>query len=651
MVLENEILSMFEWLLPSVDRMGALLVFALVVVGLIVVSLFLAYLRMAVLLGPAEGFYAVAKAIAKAVSDDFPNTSLRRIVAMARLAVQESLRRRVLVAFALFALIFLFAGWFLDPESDHPARLYLSFVLTATEMLFLILAVLLSAFSLPNDIKNKTIYTVITKPVRAGEIVLGRILGFSVIGTVLLVLMGLVSYGFVRRNLSHRHVILSQDVEQITNEDGETVGWKGETPLASDAIAGERAHRHEFSIGIDGLGQTDTTKDHYHAIEKVGEGEDAIYRVGSQQGALVAKVPVYGKLRFIDNTGREGQGISVGKEWPYRKYIEGGSLAAAVWTFDRFELDQFLPSDFTREERQVALTPPTQRTSDQQKLAEEREIDKRVVLPLEMTISVFRTYKGDIVSGILGAIIVKNPTTGLRSESIQFTAKEFATYAHNLPRKMKAVRADGTLFDCDLFEDLVDENGNVEIWIQCLEPSQYFGMAAPDVYMRAEDGVFFGNFIKAHISIWLLMVIVVCFGVTLSTFLSGSVTMFATLVVYIAGLFREFIMNVATGEQVGGGPLESLVRIITQKNVSIDLDINPVIDWLVPAIDKVFMALMWVAARVLPDFRGFNTSRFVADGFNINGNLMAQQCLTAMVFVLVLSVFGYFFLKSREVAG
>ncbi len=616
MVLEKEILSMFEWLLPSVDRMGALLVFALVVVGLIVVSLFLAYLRMAVLLGPAEGFYAVAKAIAKAVSDDFPNTSLRRIVAMARLAVQESLRRRVLVAFALFALIFLFAGWFLDPESDHPARLYLSFVLTATEMLFLILAVLLSAFSLPNDIKNKTIYTVITKPVRAGEIVLGRILGFSVIGTVLLVLMGLVSYGFVRRNLSHRHVILSQDVEQITNEDGKTVGWKGETPLASDAIAGERAHRHEFSIGINGLGQTDATKDHYHAIEKVGEGEDATYSVGSQQGALVAKVPVYGKLRFIDNTGREGQGISVGKEWPYRKYIEGGSLAAAVWTFEGTTEDQF-PEH----------------------------------LPLEMTISVFRTYKGDIVSGVLGAIIVKNPTTGLRSESIQFTAKEFATYAHNLPRKMKAVRADGTLFDCDLFEDLVDENGNVEIWIQCLEPSQYFGMAAPDVYMRAEDGVFFWNFIKAHISIWLQMVIVVCFGVTLSTFLSGSVTMFATFVVYIAGLFREFIMNVATGEQVGGGPLESLVRIITQKNVSIDLDINPVIDWLVPAIDTVLMALMWVAARVLPDFRGFNTSRFVADGFNINGNLMAQQCLTAMVFVLVLSVFGYFFLKSREVAG
>ena len=37
-------------------------------------------------------------------------------------------------------------------------------------------------FSLPADIKTKTIYTVVTKPVRPGEIVLGRIVGFSLVG-------------------------------------------------------------------------------------------------------------------------------------------------------------------------------------------------------------------------------------------------------------------------------------------------------------------------------------------------------------------------------------------------------------------------------------------------------------------------------------
>ncbi len=613
MTLEREILPLLDWLLPSVDRMGALLGFALVIVGLIVVSLFVAYLRMAVLLGPGEGFYAIAKAIARAVSDDFPNTSSRRIMAMARLAVQESWRRRVLVAFVIFAVLLLFAGWFMDPESDHPARLYLSFVLTATEMLFIILAVLLSTFSLPNDIKNKTIHTVITKPVRAGEIVLGRILGFSVIGTVLLVLMCAFSYGFVRRGLSHRHTILAEDVEKIAAEED---GWKGETIIPDDALRRETLHRHEFTVGANGVGQTDTKKDHHHVVRRVGEGEDATYKVGPPRGDLVARVPRYGKLRFMDRTGREGKGISVGKEWKYRRYIEGGSLAAAVWTYEGIN------------ERQLPDS-----------------------LPLEMTISVFRTYKGDIVSGVLGAITVKNPKNGLRSEEIQFTATEFVTYSHNIPRQLKVVRPDGTVVDGDLFRDLVDEDGAVEIWVQCLESSQYFGMAGPDVYVRAKEGFFFWNFIKAHISIWLQMIIVICFGVTLSTFLSGPVAMFSTLVVYITGLFGEFIMNVATGEQVGGGPLESFVRMLTQKNVSIELDINPVIDWLIPAIDRVLMFFMWVAASVLPDFRSFNTSRFVSDGFAINGSLMAQQCLTAAAFVLVSSVFGYFFLKSREVAG
>ena len=76
---------------------------------------------------------------------------------LARLAIQESIRRRVVVVFAVFILILLFAGWFLDPGSIDPARLYLDFVLTATSYLVLLLALFLSSLSLPADIKNHTI--------------------------------------------------------------------------------------------------------------------------------------------------------------------------------------------------------------------------------------------------------------------------------------------------------------------------------------------------------------------------------------------------------------------------------------------------------------------------------------------------------------
>ena len=47
-----------------------------------------------------------------------------------------------------------------------------------------------------------------------------------------------------------------------------------------------------------------------------------------------ARVPRWGKLRFLDRQGVEKQrGISVGSEWTYRSFIEGNTQAAAIWTF------------------------------------------------------------------------------------------------------------------------------------------------------------------------------------------------------------------------------------------------------------------------------------------------------------------------------
>jgi len=86
---------------------------------------------------------------------DLARTSPRRVLALAWLAVRESIRRRVVVVFAVFLLLLLFAGWFLNPGSDQPARLYLQFVLTATSYLVLLLAWILSALSLPADIKTR----------------------------------------------------------------------------------------------------------------------------------------------------------------------------------------------------------------------------------------------------------------------------------------------------------------------------------------------------------------------------------------------------------------------------------------------------------------------------------------------------------------
>ena len=90
----------------------------------------------------------------------------------------------------MFILILLFAGWFLDPGSTIPRGSTSTSCSTATSYLVLLLALFLSSLSLPADIKSRTLHTVVTKPVRASEVVLGRIVGFAAVVTLLLLLDG-----------------------------------------------------------------------------------------------------------------------------------------------------------------------------------------------------------------------------------------------------------------------------------------------------------------------------------------------------------------------------------------------------------------------------------------------------------------------------
>jgi len=605
MVLEHPIQPFLEWLPIQ------LLTFLLSAVCLAVAGTFVGYLIASVRHGPAHAFGIVGSTLAVGYRD-LRSISSRRIVGMAGLAFREAIRRYVLVVFAVFVVILLFAGWYLDTSSDDPAKLYLSFVLKATNFLVVLLAIFLSVFSLPADLRNRTIYTVVTKPVRGWEIVIGRIAGFGAVGTVILALMCLFSYVFVVRGVSHRHQVDADSVEIATDGSG---GWRGQTTRDS-------FHRHEITINPDGNGVTDSRMGHRHKVAQSDDGDEVKYRVGPAVGSLQARVPVYGELRFLGRDGKPAdKGINVGKEWTYRGYVEGGSLGAGVWRFDGLNARDF-PGG----------------------------------LPIELSIRVFRTYKGEIESGILGTIVLKNPQSGLQSEDIPFTATDNFADEITIDRRITAAKPGGQYREVDLFEDLTD-NGSLEIWISCAERAQYFGMARTDLYLRAADRLFGFNFVKSYFTIWLQMLVVTGFGVMFSTFLNGAVAMLATLGSIIMGYFSQWIVDVFTGAAEGGGPSESVIRIVTQDNLVTPLDINPVTTAAVKAFDVVAMAIIRGVSFLMPNFRdfsefgGMNTTRFVANGFDIPMNLMSQYMLTTFAYLLAVTCLGYFFLKSKEIAA
>ena len=612
MVLEDkEITPFLEWL-P-----GGLLLLGSVLLILVVGGIFLGYLVSVMRYGPAVAVARVTESISTAIKE-LLEMSPRRVLAMTTLAFREAIRRKVLVVFGVFMAVLLFAGWFLDSGADHPARLYLSFVLTATNYLIMMLAVFLSTFSLPNDVKTKTIYTVVTKPVRPWEIILGRILGFVGIGTLLLAIMGVFSYVFVVRGLSHSHSI--DRVSEVELEDGRTIR-EGLTTL-------DNRHRHEVVVTEDGV-RIEANHDHSHGVfaKNNAQSNDDV-DLGPGEGDLQARVPKYGRLRFLDRDGKlVDKGVNVGNEWSYRSYIEGGTLATAIWTFEGLKKRDFTDG-----------------------------------VPLEMIIRVFRTYKGEIERGISGTIqvvesvdtkpgeIPKDIEQRNRYEIKGFTAREFTADQFVIPFKGKGYKDGRLVPEMLLFEDLVSDDGKLEIWVQCSERAQYYGVAQGDVYIRSADGYFASNFLKGFLGIWFQMVIVTSFAVMFSTFLNGAVAMLATVAAICLGYFANFVMGIFTGEVEGGGPSESMVRMFTQKNVILDLEPG-VTRSVIKGFDFVTTMIMAGICTLLPDYGGFNTSDFVAYGFDIQNSIVLRHFLTTIAYVVVLTTVGYFFLKTREIAA
>jgi hypothetical protein len=607
MVLEKQLLPYFQWLLTgSEHELGALPRFALVFLGVALVALLIGYAIAASRRGLLRGGDVTYHTVTNGLIEIF-ETSPRRIWALARLAIKESLRRRVIVALGVYLLVLLFANWFLSTNVQEPARLYLSFVLTACTFLVLGVSILLSTFSLPGDFKSKTIYTVVTKPVRAGEIILGRIIGFTIVATVLLVIMGACSYVFVIRSLYHTHDVDVASLERQTDPTGKMIGSKGRTT--------ENAHhQHTLTLDADGAGETDPMQGHTHSIEPLGENR---YKVSGPLGLFRARVPQYGKLRFIDRTGAaKDTGISVGSEWTYRSFIDGNTPATAIWLFDNVD----------------AHLSPSQ--DDLQ-------------LPLSLLVRVFRTHKGVIGRPISGQIQLRNPETGLTSDPIAFDAQDQQVTEYPISNHLTT---NSGRDDIEIFKDLVSEKGQLEVLVKCLERGQYFGFAQADAYLRHPDGSPLASYVKVLVSIWVQAVIVIAVGVTISTLVSGPVALLFTVGFIILGFWRQDFVDIATGKSYGGGPAESVYRILTQMNVMVKLD-DSILTRLLTGFDRFFAKpIMWAVAQTLPDFRAFSTVRYAADGYNVPWDRVFQDTTTCLGYVIGLSLLGYFLLRTREVA-
>jgi len=520
----------------------SLLNWVIVTGGLTLIVLMVSFLTLLITRG-TEGVAVFGREILAILVDIF-SLSPRRIWALSRLTYLEAYRRKALAVFVVFGLLFMFAGWFIGETKEgvnneisrDQVKVYISFVLTSISWLTIPVVLIVGCFGIPEDIRLRSIHTVVTKPARRLEIVLGRMIGISMVGGVVLLVMGAVGHLWIVR----------------------------QTP--SDA-----------------------------------------------QDLLTCRVPVYGDLGFINRDGQaEPYGINTGDIWAFRSYIEGSTKARAMWRF--YGIDESV-------------------------------VDSEGFLNFENSFSAFRSYKGDMTRSLLYDIKFINPENSLSYTIDPQQVSENRKKLDRVPRKV----TDGDK-QYDLIKDFVTKDKYLHVEVSCLDREQYIGMARPDLYIRMPDNQFWVGYWKAIFGVGLRVLLIAMIGVSASAIVKGPIATILTFVFYLLSGkdAHDFMDQLFRGDVKGGGPLESIYRLWTHMNPSVDLPDNPAM-LVMKYIDYLPMGFLWLCKQVIPRLQSFNMTEFVANGFDVPfGVSILPSTLVVLAFFFPCVMLGYFSLRIRE---
>ncbi len=125
---------------------------------------------------------------------------LARPWAIAVYTWREGIRKKTLVGFLILSLLVIFGSSFLgafldatytgDADVDMDLKLVKDISVTTISIFGVLITIFISASVVPNEVENKVIYTVLSKPVRRLQYLLGKFLGVQLIILINLLLMG-----------------------------------------------------------------------------------------------------------------------------------------------------------------------------------------------------------------------------------------------------------------------------------------------------------------------------------------------------------------------------------------------------------------------------------------------------------------------------
>jgi len=145
---------------------------------------------------------------------------MRSIWAVAINTIKQALRIKIAVAFIILLLILLpIMGVSMTGDGTLKGRLqtFVSYGLSLTSILLCLLTIVISTYSLTSDIKQKQIYTVITKPIRRFQLLLGKLIGVVLLDAALLILFASIIYG-ITIYMPYFKEVSDSEIIQVNNE-------------------------------------------------------------------------------------------------------------------------------------------------------------------------------------------------------------------------------------------------------------------------------------------------------------------------------------------------------------------------------------------------------------------------------------------------
>jgi len=621
---------------------------------------------------------------------------MRNIWAIACLTFKDCIRKKVLIVVAVAALVIIASvffptagatekvGWGAEAGAADRLRLIETWSIYSITFFGVLLSIFLAASDLPREIEFKTIFNVLTKPVRHSQYLAGKILGFCLMVGLVVLLLGVLAFALI--SITAHYVPTHELVKPLTPSDRRLPVQCHIAPRDENiapALGSEdywlfapAQMRLEFRVtGVDAVVPD------AEPIETAGADVAMIYPERVTIAARVHLVkPGSGLSQAIEGTRPavvklRPSALSSGEIVKTVEVADGDELRA---TFDtetnrarlvsqgglvRAAIGGAFKDGFLMVEKDSlrVITPNGKSIPPNEAQVIPNDGDQAVASE-PGTVKIAYLFEDLVPESERASFKVRlamlNLEDAQRRYDISLAAIDPSDPSRRISRSIEDL-SNGHWASFDFDSSLISPDGRLVVEVAS-DPGNYhvglpsgmvrYGDEKPagerelaKVALSVKYYPFIFNYLKSMLLLFLSFALVIFIGVAGSTFLSGPVSVTVALFVYFCGTLTEQISDI--GFTLRYSPEMGLLGMGSQI-----IERGSRMSGFADRINQFASILVEGLLRILPDFQVFGTRQMVVGAVNIPAANVVEALRVFGIWAAGSFILAYIVFKFREVA-